>query len=188
MIETPDKEIVDKPVLDATCGSRMIWFDKEDERVLFVDKREADDKAIWKSHNGKAVRYLSIHPDVIADFTNLPFGDCSFYHVVFDPPHLISIGDSSWMAKKYGKLDKNTWQQVIHDGFKECMRVLKPNGTLIFKWNEYDIPIKEVIKAVGEKPLYGTRSGKQAKTIWMAFIKTAPGNVWRERKLFEVEE
>ena len=27
------------PVLDACCGSRMFWFDKQDDRALFVDKR-----------------------------------------------------------------------------------------------------------------------------------------------------
>lgn len=160
----------DKPVLDATCGSRMIWFDKNDKRCLFVDIRECDDEAIW-SGNGKATRYLSIHPDIKASFTQLPFEDNSFYHVVFDPPHLNKIGENAWMCKKYGKLPQTGWESVIHDGFSECMRVLKQNGTLIFKWNETQIPIKKVIEAIGEKPLYGTRSGKQHKTIWMAFIK-----------------
>lgn len=160
-----------KPVLDATCGSRMIWFNKSNDLAIFVDKREVDDEAIWTSGNGKATRKLSIHPDIIADFTCLPFEDNSFYHVVFDPPHFVNIGENAWLAKKYGKLDKHTWKHVIRDGFKECMRVLKPHGTLIFKWNEYQIPTKEVIDAIGCEPLYGNRSGKQMKTHWMAFIK-----------------
>lgn len=162
---------MDKPVLDATCGSRMIWFNKNNEFAVFVDKRELDDEAIWTSGDGKATRYCSIHPDIIADFTNLPFEDNTFYHVVFDPPHLIQGGDNSWMVKKYGKLNKDTWKQVLHDGFTECMRVLKPYGTLIFKWNETQIPVKDVIAAIGARPLYGNRSGKQGKTHWMAFIK-----------------
>lgn len=162
---------MDKPVLDATCGSRMIWFNKNNELAVFVDKRELDCEAIWTSGDGKATRYCSIHPDIIADFTNLPFEDNTFYHVVFDPPHLIQGGDNSWMVKKYGKLNKDTWKQVLHDGFTECMRVLKPYGTLIFKWNETQIPVKDVIAAIGARPLYGNRSGKQGKTHWMAFIK-----------------
>lgn len=137
------------PVLDATCGSRMIWFDHDDQRALFVDRREVQDEAIWTSGNGQVTRYLTIEPDVIADFTDMPFPDNSFYHVVFDPPHMTSLGQSSWMAKKYGTIPKDGWKQIIHDGFAECMRVLKPNGTLIFKWNEYDIPVKEVISALG---------------------------------------
>lgn len=162
---------MDKPVLDATCGSRMIWFNKNNELAVFVDKRELDCEAIWTSGDGKATRYCSIHPDIIADFTNLPFEDNTFYHVVFDPPHLIQGGDNAWMVKKYGKLNKDTWKQVLHDGFTECMRVLKPYGTLIFKWNETQIPVKDVIAAIGARPLYGNRSGKQGKTHWMAFIK-----------------
>lgn len=164
-------EMTIKPILDATCGSRMIWFDKKNPGVLYVDRREVDDKAIWKSGNGKSVRYLSVHPDVIADFTDMPFEDNSFYHVVFDPPHLTSIGDSAWMTKKYGKLPKYGWENIVHDGFWECMRVLKPYGTLIFKWNEFDIPVKDVIKAIGCDPLYGNRSGKKSKTHWMSFVK-----------------
>lgn len=167
---------MDKPVLDATCGSRMIWFNKNNEFAVFVDKRELDDEAIWTSGDGKVTRYCSIHPDIIADFTCLPFEDNTFYHVVFDPPHLIQGGDNAWMVKKYGKLNKDTWKQVLHDGFLECMRVLKPYGTLIFKWNETQIPVKDVIAAIGARPLYGNRSGKQGKTHWMAFIKVEGNN------------
>jgi hypothetical protein len=31
--------LMDRPVLDACCGSRMFWFDKEDPRAVFVDNR-----------------------------------------------------------------------------------------------------------------------------------------------------
>lgn len=182
--------LLHKPILDATCGSRMIWFDKENKYALFVDQRELDTEAIWTSGDGLCKRYCSIHPDVIASFTNFPFPDNSFYHVVFDPPHLVDVGDTSWMAKKYGKLDKNSWKQVLHDGFDECMRVLKPYGTLIFKWNETQIPVKEVIRAIGHEPLYGNRSGKQGKTHWMAFMKIPDGVGCQEcyKKFIEKQE
>jgi ubiquinone/menaquinone biosynthesis C-methylase UbiE len=107
---------------------------------------------------------------VLADFRALPFPDESFYHIVFDPPHLKDIGDTAWMAKKYGKLPKD-WQSLIRDGFHECWRVLKTNGTLIFKWNETQIPTSKVIEAIGVEPLYGHKSGKLSKTHWMAFVK-----------------
>lgn len=159
-----------KLVLDATCGSRMIWFNKENECALFVDKRELDNEKIWTSSDGNRSRFIDIHPDVIADFTDLPFEDETFYHVVFDPPHLIQVGDEAWMCKKYGKLTDD-WRETLRKGFAECMRVLKPYGTLIFKWNEQQISVKEIIKAIGCEPLYGCRSGKQSLTHWMAFIK-----------------
>ena len=160
----------DKLVLDATCGSRMIWFNKENPIALFVDKRQMEHEAIWKSGDGKATRYCTIKPDVMASFTNLPFEDNTFWHVVFDPPHLIRLGDTSWLCAKYGKLPSD-WEPVIREGVNECMRVLKPHGTLIFKWNEQNIPVTQILKVIDYQPLYGTRSGKQHKTIWMAFIK-----------------
>jgi SAM-dependent methyltransferase len=152
-----------KRVLDPCCGSRMFWFDKNNPDVEFCDNRTLHTTLC----DGRS---LDIEPDTIADFTSLPFEDNSFWHIVFDPPHLITLGADSWMAKKYGRLDEN-WEKVIHDGFAECMRVLKPNGTLIFKWNETDIPVSKVIKAIDYKPLYGHKSGKQQKTHWFAFIK-----------------
>ncbi len=158
-----------KRILDACCGSRMFWFDKQNPDVEFVDNRELHTTLC----DG---RTLDIQPDTIADFTALPYPDNSFHHVVFDPPHFTAAGPESWTAKKYGRLPKD-WKPLIHDGFAECMRVLKPNGTLIFKWSEYQIPVREVLKAIGDyKPLYGHKSGKRQQTHWIAFIKGAEHN------------
>lgn len=48
------------------------------------------------------------------------------------------------------------------------MRVLKPNGTLIFKWNEEQIKLKDVLSTIKYKPLFGN---KRAKTHWLVFMK-----------------
>lgn len=112
-------------------------------------------------------RKLIVKPDIIADFRNMPFDDESFYLVVFDPPHILKAGEESWLAKKYGKLDDN-WREDISKGFNECMRVLKTNGTLIFKWNEDQIALKEVLKCFAQNPLFGN---KRSKTHWLVFMK-----------------
>lgn len=153
-------------VLDVCCGSRMFWFDKQNKDVLFVDKR----KEVLTAKDREKIRTIEINPDIIADFTELPFNDNSFNMVVFDPPHLKTLGETSWMAKKYGKLPDN-WECVISKGFDECMRVLKPNGTLIFKWNETEIKTSKILSLIPYKPLFGHTTGRQAKTIWMAFMK-----------------
>ena len=162
--------ITDKKILDATCGSRSIWFNKRHPNALYMDNRREFCTGIWKSNNGKSERQLAIAPDIQADFTDMPFEDNTFYLVVFDPPHLKTVSETAWLCKKYGKLDE-AWPQMLHDGFKECMRVLKPNGTLIFKWSEFEIPAIEVWKAIGQKPLFGHHSGKNSKTFWGCFMK-----------------
>ena len=53
----------------------------------------------------------------------------------------------------------------------ECFRVLKDEGILIFKWNECDVPLKEVLKLTTYKPLFGHPSGKAQKTHWVCFMK-----------------
>lgn len=108
-----------------------------------------------------------MNPDIVADFRDMPHSDNTFYLVVFDPPHLLRIGESSWMAKKYGKLTDN-WRNDIKQGFDECMRVLKPNGTLIFKWNEDQIKLREILDVIDVEPLFGNR---RAKTHWLVFMK-----------------
>lgn len=112
-------------ILDICCGSKMFWFDKENEDVTFMDNREIEDVLC----DG---RKLEIKPDVLGDFRNIPFNNETFDMVVFDPPHLKQVGDSSWLAKKYGNLGEN-WKEDIKKGFSECFRVLKNNGVLIFK-------------------------------------------------------
>lgn len=159
-----------KKILDVTCGSRTIWFNKHHPNALYCDKRTAEYTGLWKSTAKDAERKCIISPDVVCDFTDLPFNDNTFSLVVFDPPHLKNVGENAWLAKKYGRLDEN-WPTMLHDGFAECMRVLKPDGVLIFKWNEYDIAASDVWNAIGQKPLFGHRSGKQMKTFWACFMK-----------------
>lgn len=153
-----------KPILDTTCGARMMWFDKQNPAALYVDKRNMPATALCDG------RMFEIRPDVVADFTDLPYPDKSFKLVVFDPPHLIRAGDDAYMAIKYGKLPMD-WESVLRGGFNECMRVLDDYGTLIFKWSEYQIPTREVIKAIGQEPLFGHISGRASKTHWMTFMR-----------------
>lgn len=150
-----------KKILDACCGSKMFWFDKENKDTIFMDNRYYEDTLC----DG---RILKINPDIIADFRHMPFENESFYLVVFDPPHLLKAGENSWLAKKYGKLKLDTWKNDIRQGFNECMRVLKQNGTLIFKWNEEQIKLNEVLTTIDFKPLFGN---KRSKTHWLVFIK-----------------
>lgn len=160
------------PVLDACCGSKMFYFDKENSNVLYVDNRNVENEIIWTSKDGKQVRTVDIMPDVVADFRKLPFDSETFFHVVFDPPHLVNVGDKAYMGKKYGRLPSD-WQEFLKKGFDECWRVLKVNGTLVFKWSAVQIPAEKIIAAIGRRPLYGNKCGKQNKTHWMIFFKEA---------------
>lgn len=153
-----------KQILDACCGSRMFWFDRNHENVVFADQRN-------ESHILCDGRALEINPDIQMDFRNMPFDDASFSLVVFDPPHLVRAGKQSWLALKYGKLNQE-WREDIRKGFEECFRVLKPNGVLIFKWNETQIKVSEVLALTSEAPLFGHLSGKRANTHWITFMKS----------------
>lgn len=152
-----------KTILDACCGSKMFWFDKNKDNVIYCDNRS-------ESHVLCDGRTLEIKPDLQIDFRNMPFPDRSFKLVVFDPPHLSKLGKDSWLAKKYGILGHN-WETDIHKGFLECMRVLEVFGILIFKWSCHEIKVKEILDILPCSPLFGHTTGRSGKTIWMTFMK-----------------
>lgn len=157
------------PILDACCGGRMFWWNKENPEALFMDCREVDKGAFPNGWNpGWCVK-----PDEIADFRNMPFPDDTFKMVVFDPPHLTSGSMKSVINKKYGLLNKDTWKTDIVDGFKECWRVLAPGGVLIFKWNEANIKAKDLLRSFPVEPLFGDFTGKTGSTIWVTYLKTS---------------
>lgn len=160
---------LEKKILDMTCGSKSIWFNKNHPAAVYCDKRR-ESFTLYFGKLRTNPRKCIVDPDVQCDFTLLPFPDASFALVVFDPPHLTGAKETSWLVKKYGKLDE-TWPQMLHDGFAEGMRVLKPDGVLIFKWSEYDIPAERVWDAIGQKPLFGHHSGKKSGTFWGCFMK-----------------
>lgn len=153
-----------KKILDACCGGRMFWFDKQHPDAVYMDNRQVD----VISSNGQ---HFMVNPDVLGDFRKMPFDDDSFNLVVFDPPHLIYAGKTSWLRQKYGCLDKETWKDDLHRGFHECFRVLKADGVLVFKWNEKDIKTSEIIKLSPVPPLFGHPSGKSSRTQWLVFMK-----------------
>jgi SAM-dependent methyltransferase len=163
------------PVLDACCASRKMWMDPKDKRAVFMDRRQE----VYVKDKGTAGTIgradVVVAPDVVADFTAMPFPDDTFWHVTFDPPHYTaaSMTPQSCLAKCYGMLLPG-WEEMLRAGFEECFRVLKPNGTLIFKWCATEIPLSHVLSLTPHKPLYGHRSGRKAMTHWMAFLKPNP--------------
>ena len=159
----------------------MFYFDKDNPDVLFQDIRKVD------THLCDG-RHFKVNPDIIADFRQMPYPDDTFQMVVFDPPHLFrNVGHSKWADMygslnpkskptgyqqiKYGALGNTDWKDTLTRGFSECFRVLKPNGVLIFKWNDTDKPVSEILKLTPYKPLLGNRSGKRSNTHWIVFRK-----------------
>lgn len=170
-MEKNNTKIDMKPILDACCGGRMFYFDKHDRNVLFQDNRQVSTTLC----DGRS---FEICPDVVADFTEMPYPDGSFRMVVFDPPHLVYTGakeePENWQMIKYGALFPG-WREILSRGFSECFRVLEPGGFLIFKWNETNVKVSEILKLTPYRPIFGHPSGKRANTHWMCFMKPFDG-------------
>lgn len=161
-----------KRVLDPCCGSRMMWFDKADPRAVFGDQRSETIVVTDRTHCDDGTRTLQITPDTVMDFRAMPFADDSFRLIAFDPPHLERAGPKSWLAAKYGKLSDD-WRADLRAGFTECFRVLEPEGVLVFKWNETQVKLKEVLALTSHRPLFGQVSGRAGLTHWLVFMKSS---------------
>lgn len=142
----------------------MMWFNKNHPDAVYMDIRKEE----FIACDGRRIK---IDPDLIGDFRNIPFPDNSFKLVVFDPPHFNKLGARSYTAQKYGVLFQS-WETDLKQGFNECMRVLEPNGILIFKWNEYQILVSRILEIFETNPLFGHKSGKTSKTHWLCFMKS----------------
>ena len=170
----------EKLILDPCCGGKMFWFDKNNPNVEFCDIRKI-------KTNLCDGRVFEVNPDTVCDFTNLPFLNNTFKLIVFDPPHLLRNTGKSKFSDMYGSLNEHStptgyqqikygalysdWRDMISKGFEECFRVLEDYGVLIFKWNETDIKVSEVLKLTPEQPLFGHKSGKRSNTHWITFMK-----------------
>ena len=163
-------------ILDPCCGSKMMWFDRENPNVIFGDKRR-ETLVVTDNSKGNAsgTRILRIEPDLEMDFRNLPFNDGEFKLVAFDPPHLVQAGPLSWLAAKYGKLGAD-WREDLSKGFEECFRVLASEGVLVFKWNETQVKLREVLALTSHQPLFGQVSGRRGMTHWLVFMKPSPAS------------
>ncbi len=152
-------------ILDACCGGRTFWFNKNHPNTLYIDI-EPRPKGICQERPN-----WCCEPDLVADFRKLDFPDKRFKHIVWDPPHLLKLQKTSIMRKKYGTLNAETWQSDLRMGFNELWRVLDDYGTLVFKWSEGSIPIKKILPLFKETPLYGHPTAKNGKTKWFIFMK-----------------
>lgn len=151
----------------------MFYFDRANPDVLFGDLRNETITVTDRSHGRvDGTRTLHIKPDAQMDFRALPFPDATFPCVIFDPPHLVRAGKKSWLAAKYGKLSGD-WRADIAAGFRECFRVLKPDGVLVFKWNETQVSTRDVLALTPVQPVCGHVSGSRAKTHWYVFLAPA---------------
>lgn len=160
-----------KKILDACCGARSMWFNKNHPAALYMDNRKEEKGFIIDRP------HFEINPDILADFKAAPFPDKKFKLIVWDPPHLRNLDKKSWIFKKYGKLGPN-WKKDLKKGFDSLWRCLADDGILIFKWSSShdnrpnrDVKVRDVLDLFAVEPLFGHTTGKNGNTFWMCFMK-----------------
>jgi hypothetical protein len=167
----------DKFILDACCGGKQIWFQKEQPNTIFMDIREESKGVIKLQPN------WNIKPDVIGDYRDMKFKDKSFKLVVWDIPHTLGKKINGIIQMKYGFLDKDNYEEDLKKGFNEIMRVLDDYGILEFKYADITIPVKEILSLFPIKPLFGTVTKKGVNnTYWFCFMKIPEEEILGEEK------
>lgn len=108
-------------VIDVTYGRGNFWTKYRPAHLVKCDLRPTV----------KDLDYVGV------DFRDLPFNDNAADVVVCDPPwRLNGTPDQGDFDDRYGIQDKMSWQQrmqMIHDGIRDCARVVKPGGYFLLK-------------------------------------------------------
>lgn len=151
-------------ILDLSTGNKAMWFDKSNQWVTFLDKRE------------------EVKPDFVCDTTNIPdeVGK-DFDLVVFDPPHE-NTGPNSNMSKRYGHSTRSEIIRTIKGSGREAHRITKPNALMAFKWNDKAWSLDTILGYLHPywKPLFGShlrnQGGASAKTqsFWVMLVRNEP--------------
>ena len=171
--------MTDETILDATCGGRSIWHpaNKARDDTLYIDRREEPPGFQHADYDDLNMNPgYEVAPDEQQDFRDLPYADAEFNLVVFDPPHAVRSDGMETLrgvvTKKYGALHAETWQADLEAGFNELFRVLKPGGTLVFKFADESADFDEVLSLAPTDPLFGTSvNDGTVETRWFVFYK-----------------
>jgi ubiquinone/menaquinone biosynthesis C-methylase UbiE len=153
-------------ILDATCGLKEMWHNKNPNDVIFLDIRKG--KIVYNSKYSDYTMELGfVNPTILGTHEKLPFRNESFDMIVFDPPHIISH-PTGILHEKYTTLKKN-WVKYLYNTTKELFRVLKKEGFLIFKWAETSKPLNKILAIFPYKPYFGTNT--KSDTYFIVFRK-----------------
>lgn len=162
-------------ILDATCGPKGIWYQKNHPFVTFMDIRKGNIDNKTKKIKFKDRRRYKINPDVVSEWKDAPFPDNYFDMIVFDPPHIITNRNKkiSALAAEYGCLYYDNWRNILQEGIKKLFSILKPEGIFILKWCENSVKVEEIIKLCPYPPLFGsnTKSKGHTANFWILFLK-----------------
>lgn len=110
-------------ILDPTWGRGLWWTKWSPNHLVFNDLHKFGD----------------------ADFRHLPYRDNAFDAVAFDPPYVSTGGRKTSTLDDFNdRFGVHTTpstpaglQQYMHDGFDECLRVVKPRGIILWKCCDY---------------------------------------------------
>lgn len=167
-------QINKKFILDACCGPKHFWFDKNHPNTLYMDIRKGEYKL--SGSRGSII----INPDIQGDFTNLPeeVKHNKYKLIVWDVPHFLGRKQTGDLTKTFGTLNPETWQDDLKKGFKELWNVLDDYGVLLFKFSDYHIKFDNVLKLFSEKPLFYNKINSKgvSTTKWFCFMKIPKKN------------
>lgn len=174
-------------ILDATAGNRTMWYFKEPEGVIFIDRTTE----------------LERKPTIFCSNEKTPFMDKTFDTIFYDPPH--TWGNKTdfhsyprrteeytkkWKDKAipryYGWDIYNSRSELtshIYRAGREFHRILKDDGLLWVKWNEMSIDMYRILMVLDAFLLLlrvyvgsPTQTRGKKQTYWLCMNKKLTGD------------
>ena len=173
-------------ILDATAGNRLIWENKNSSNIIYLDFNKR----------------LQVTPSIFGDNRHLPFKDKVFDTVFFDPPYASGYKTHFWSFanitefREYGKWgechgkipqyygidlykNKSHLFKYIFLALYEIFRVLKDDGMLWFKWNNFEIAFHKIHglfdswqKLIQLNVTDNKQTNSDIQTVWVAYEKS----------------
>jgi SAM-dependent methyltransferase len=150
-------------ILDATAGTRMMWYQKHCPLATYIDIRP------------------EVEPDIVMDCTHTSFPDGTFDLILFDPPHK-NLGASSVLLRPFGHFTHAEIYYLVENAFIEFNRILKNSGVVVLKWNTHSIKLSRILAMAAPHftPLFGQRvsyhNNGESSTYWTLLCKSKEVN------------
>jgi len=160
----PERERVEKLILDSSAGNRMMWSNKNPPLTVFMDKETR----------------LRTPPDVFGCWESLPFRDNAFRCVIFDPPHKFNRRSGFWADPEspnyYGAdIRREKLTSGIYHGTREFLRIAE---RLCFKWSDDEISLQRILSLFPKEWAETYRRGDDKIRVhgntmwWITFLRS----------------
>ncbi len=144
--KTPDKN--PKSILPQKATQKLKEYIEVKEKIANIESMNfGNNRELSRQINKKGIKNITV-PQYREQLRN-QYG----YDTLLKRREELQQEINNFTPQEKNPFTLENFNEDLAKGFKECMRVLKSNGTLIFKWSEAQISLSEILSCFDKDPL-----------------------------------